>query len=98
MRHREHPGGLYQIEVTRTGKAQQSVVPLSDVMIGPEERGFGLRRGPRAAIDTAERRDLLKIVSVVGARQDGRTTRPELRGSLERQRANARDAQTDRRR
>jgi hypothetical protein len=43
VRHRQHPRRLDQIELSVCGEAQQSLVPLAQVVVGPEE---GLDRLP----------------------------------------------------
>ena len=74
-----------------------TVVPLPQVMVGPEEGLGGLFLCPGGTVEAAKLLDLLEVLRILLARQAGRTIRPELRGAAERERPNTGHAQTNHR-
>jgi hypothetical protein len=85
-RHVQHPRCLEEVEAARRGEVEQAVVPLPDVVVGPEERVVCLRRSPCRAVDAPELPDLAQVVRVPLTRQRCRWGGPELRRALQRER------------
>ena len=65
VRHRQHPGGLHEAEAAVAREAEQAVVPLPDVVVGPEKRLLGLVGRSGRAVDPAELLDLVQVVGVL---------------------------------
>jgi hypothetical protein len=78
VRHRQHACGLHEVEPTRDGEAEHAVVPLSDVVVGPEPRLDRLIGRPFRAVDAAEVLDLVEVFRVLATCEGVRGGRPEL--------------------
>jgi hypothetical protein len=72
VRHRQHAGGLDEIEAAVARETEQTVVPLPDVVVGAEARLDGLVGRPGRAVDPAELLDLVQVVGVLLAGQRAR--------------------------
>ena len=90
MHHRQHARGLHEIEPAVVDDAQQAVIPLPDVVIGPEERLHRLCGRASRAVESAEFLNLVEILSVLLAGQRIRTVGTELGCALERERRDSR--------
>jgi hypothetical protein len=64
VHHREQARCLHQIESAIVDEAKQSVIPLPDIVIGPEERLHRLCRRASRAVESAEFLHLIKVIGV----------------------------------
>ncbi len=64
VRQRQHASRTDEVQTAGGGETQHAVVPLADVVVGPEQRLAGLRRRPARAVDAAQIRDLVDVVGV----------------------------------
>jgi hypothetical protein len=84
--HRQHPRRLGEVEPARDGEAEHAVVPLPEVMVGPELGLAGLLRRPHGAVEATELLDLVEVLRVLPAGQRIRAGGPELGCAGERKR------------
>ena len=84
--HRQHPRRPDQVEPPVGGQAQHALVPLTQVMIGPEERVDRLAAGSRRAREPAQPLHLVKVRRIRRTRQGRRAVRTKLPGTVERER------------
>jgi hypothetical protein len=96
--HRKHPRRLDEVEPAGSGEAEHAVVPLPDVVVGPEERLLRLCGRSGSAVGSTQILDLVEVVDLRLAREGTRRTGAELRSAVEGQRANARQAKAENRR
>ena len=64
VRQREHARRLHEIQAAIGGKAQPPLVPLTQVVIGPEQGTVRLLIGSDVAVESAEPPDLLQVSSI----------------------------------
>jgi hypothetical protein len=95
VRHRQRPGRSHQVELVIDGEPQHAVVPLSDVVVGPEQGLARLRVGPVGAVEAAEILHLVEVLRVLRARERIRSVRSELRWALQGERQDPWQAETE---
>src|SRR5262245_46138395 len=83
---RQHPSGLYEVEPPGGGEAEHAVVPLPQVVVGPESRLERLLGRSAPAVDPAQVFHLVEVVGVFLAGQGVGAIEAKLRCSSERKR------------
>jgi len=61
VRHRQHARRLNEVEPAVGGEAEQALVPLTQVMVGPEQCIGRLLVGPGRAVESAKPLDFLEV-------------------------------------